>query len=244
MGKADISIRTAEEALRALRRQADPVRAKATQRFFKTGKGEYGEGDRFLGVTMPRIRALVRELRGCPASVLTVLATSPWHEARMLSLCVLAEKSLRADEQTQEEIATMYLDLVKRGFVNNWDLVDVTAHKIVGPVALRRGPSLLARLARSRALWERRVSIIATFAHIRVHKLDVPLQIAELLLQDREDLIHKAVGWVLREVGKRDGKMLRQFLSTRYRTMPRTMLRYAIERFPKDEYRRYLNGTH
>jgi 3-methyladenine DNA glycosylase AlkD len=224
--------------LRHLRTLATPSRAAALQRFFKTGPGQYGEGDRFLGLTMPQIRTFAGAYRDLPLGRLEGLLESPWHEARMLALVILAARFPRADARTQQTIYRLYLRRTDR--INNWDLVDVTAPAIVGGYLLDRSPAPLRRLARSTNLWERRIAIIATQHFIRRGRFDVTLELAETLLDDPHDLMHKAVGWMLREVGNRDEATLKRFLDRHSARMPRTALRYAIERLPPRDRLRYL----
>jgi len=210
------------------------------QRFFKTGPGEYGEGDRFIGVTLPVIRSVSREFRGTAIAELQKLLRSPVHEERTLALLMLVDAFKAGDEPTRRRIYDLYLSNTR--FINNWDLVDCSAAQIVGGWLRGRSTVPLTRLAKSKLLWERRIAIIATFDGIRRGEFDDAFRIADLLLHDDHDLIHKAAGWMLREVGKRDGAAERAFLADRYKTMPRTMLRYAIERFPEVERRQYLRG--
>jgi 3-methyladenine DNA glycosylase AlkD len=230
-----VSARAIERRLRAL---GDPERAKHSLRFFRTGPGEYGEGDRFLGLTVPAIRTLARELKDAPLDALAGLLQSPWHEARLLALVILVAQYRRGDETRREAIYRLYLQSTDR--INNWDLVDVSAADIVG-AHLRDGDrSLLDRLARSASLWERRIAIIATQHFIRRGEFADTLRIAAILVGDGQDLIHKAVGWMLREVGKRDREAEEVFLRRYASRMPRTMLRYAIERFPERLRKQYL----
>ncbi len=210
------------------------------QRFFKTGPGEYGEGDRFIGVTLPVIRAVARECRGTPIDELRKLLRSPVHEERTLALLMLVDAFKSGDEPARRRIYDLYLANTR--FINNWDLVDCSAAQIVGGWLRGRSTAPLTRLAKSESLWERRIAMLATLDGIRRGDFDDAFRIADLLLHDDHDLIHKAVGWMLREVGKRDGAAERAFLADRYKTMPRTMLRYAIERFPEGERRKYLRG--
>ena len=225
---------TARAIERRLRALGDPDRAKHSLRFFRTGPGEYGEGDRFLGLTVPQVRALAREYKAAPLDVLEQLLQSPWHEARLLALVILVEQCRRGDEARREAIRALYLRNTHR--VNNWDLVDCSAAHIVGT----GDRALLERLARSESLWERRMAMIATFEAIRRNELDDALRIAAMLVGDGHDLIHKAAGWMLREVGQRDRAAEERFLRKYAARMPRTMLRYAIERFPERLRRQYL----
>ena len=231
---------TATALSRKLRSRAKPESVAILQRFFKTGPGQYGEGDRFIGVALPVIRSLGREFRGMAIDELQKLLRSPVHEERTLALVMLVDAFKAGDDRARRRIYDLYLSNTR--FINNWDLVDCSAAQIVGGWLRGRSTAPLTRLAKSKSLWERRIAMIATFDGIRRGEFDDTFRIATLLLRDDHDLIHKAVGWLLREVGKRDGAAERAFLADRYKTMPRTMLRYAIERFPEVERRRYLDG--
>jgi 3-methyladenine DNA glycosylase AlkD len=210
------------------------------KKFFKTKPGEYGEGDLFIGVTLPRLRMLCREYRGLELALVTRLLRSRVHEERLLALLLLVDAFKRGSIADRRGIYRLYLGSTR--FINNWDLVDSSAHQIVGAWLEHRNRAPLRRLACSPSIWERRMAIIATYHFIRAGQFDDTFEIADLLLGDRHDLVHKAVGWMLREVGNRDGAAERRFLKHRYARMPRTMLRYAIERFPERERRRYLTG--
>ena len=213
-----------------------------SQRFFKTGKGEYGEGDKFLGIRVPIIRKCVREYRALSLEDTLRLLKSPFHEARLLALLILVAKYSDAQMNTKrEDLYRSYLSHTK--FINNWDLVDCSAEHIVGAHLFLKERKPIYRLARSKILWERRIGIMSTFYFIKREDFSDTLAIAELLLHDQEDLIHKACGWMLREVGKRDDKVEESFLLKYYQEMPRTMLRYAIEKLPKGERSAYLHGT-
>ena len=231
---------SAEIAAR-LRQRADGSRIAGFQRFFKTGPGEYAEGDVFIGVTVPLLRQVCRECRDAAIPDIVPLLGSAVHEERLLALLLLVEAFKRGTGEQQREIYRLYLGNTK--FVNNWDLVDSSAPHIVGAWLFTRSRSPLRRLARSSSLWERRIGIIATQFFIRRGDFEETFRIADLLLADRHDLIHKAVGWMLREVGNRSPKAERAWLESRYPRMPRTMLRYAIEKFPEAERRQYLAGT-
>lgn len=216
----------------------DAERARSSARFFKTGIGEYGEGDRFIGVTVPAQRAVARRQRALPLSQIGVLLRSPIHEERLTALLILVEQYAAGTPEEQSERARFYLANAKR--VNNWDLVDSSARDILGAHLVRRNRAVLRRLARSSCLWERRIAIIATFAFIAAGESKDTFQLAALLLDDDHDLMHKATGWMLREVGKRVSEdALRGFLERHATRMPRTMLRYAIERFPESERTRW-----
>jgi 3-methyladenine DNA glycosylase AlkD len=216
-----------------LRELADPDVARSSQRFFKTGPGQYGAGDRFLGVRVPQLRHLVRGLQDAPLPAVTALLESTWHEERLFALMLLVRKYALGDRAARTRIAKLYL--ARRRHINNWDLVDSSAHLILGPHLQDIDRSLLDRLARSRSLWERRIAMLTTLCYIRQRDHDDALRIARLLIADREDLIHKAVGWMLREIGNRDPQVERGFLDAHAAHMPRTTLRYAIERFPARE---------
>lgn len=235
---------TAADALMALTRMGSASAASFARRFFKTGPGQYGAGDQFLGVKVPVLRAFVRDLKGAGVEVALPLLKSSWHEARAVALMLLVRQFQRSDEQTQKRIYQLYLKSTK--FINSWDLVDMSAEHIVGgwlndKPAVRE--KVLTRLATSKSLWERRIAILATFHYIKKGDIGESLRVAKLLLKDEEDLIQKAVGWMLREIGKRVSEREQEaFLQRHYREMPRTMLRYAIERFEEPKRKRYLAG--
>jgi 3-methyladenine DNA glycosylase AlkD len=219
---------------------ANRSRADGARRFFKTARGEYGAGDRFLGITVPVLRQLAREHEALPPRELSSLLRSSWHEERLLALLILVRQYARAGPARQEAIHRLYLNSTTH--VNNWDLVDCSAEHIVGAHLPARRRSMLTQLAKSESLWERRIAIIATFHYVKRGRFDDTLKIARLLLDDPHDLIHKAVGWMLREVGKRDRAVEEKFLRRHAGHMPRTMLRYAIERFPRRLRLRYLRS--
>jgi 3-methyladenine DNA glycosylase AlkD len=229
------------EIKKDLKRLGRVERAKLLQRFFKTGPGEYGEGDVFLGIKVPELRKLARKYQGIPMAEAKQLLRSPIHEERLLALLILVLCYSKGNESTRKKIYELYLKNTR--FVNNWDLVDLTAGRIVGAFLDDKDRTVLFDLARSKDLWERRISIIATSHYINQEDFFYTLGIAKILLSDEEDLIHKAVGWMLREVGKRDIKAEETFLKRHYKKMPRTMLRYAIEKFPERKRQRYLKGT-
>jgi len=229
---------TATAIRRKLRAHANPASVAILQSFFKTGPGQYGEGDQFIGVKVPGHRVVCRECRGAPLAEVLKLLRSRIHEERALALLMLGDAFNAGDDRMRRQIYDLYL--ANTAFINNWDLVDCSAAQIVGGWLRGRSTAPLTRLARSQSLWERRIAMIATFDGIRRGEFGDTFRIAEILLHDEHDLIHKAVGWLLREVGKRDGAAERAFLASRYKTMPRTMLRYAIEKFPETERRRYL----
>ncbi|MFH1430743.1 MAG: DNA alkylation repair protein [Candidatus Uhrbacteria bacterium] len=228
---------------RAIRVLANAERAKTNAWFFKTGKGEYGEGDCFLGLRGPEMRVIAKQYHGLALRSVEQLLLSKWHEDRQVGVLILAEQMRRGDATVRRVVYDCYLAHTDR--INNWDLVDVSAHEVVGRYLLeeRKSTNVLDRLAKSKLLWDRRIAMIATFTFIRAGEFDVALRIADLLLHDEHDLMHKAVGWMLREVGNRDRATEEQFLKTRYATMPRTMLRYAIEKFPEPRRKAYLHGT-
>ncbi len=218
----------------ALRALHDPARALGSARFFKTGKGQYGEGDQFLGITVPAQRTVARAHRDLPLPEIEALLASAIHEERLTALLILVDAYARGDDATKRACVDFYLRNLAR--VNNWDLVDSSAHLIVGDWLLTRDRRLLRKLARSTNLWERRVAMVATLAFIRAGESEDTFAIASLLLGDTHDLMHKAVGWMLREVGKHAGEdVLRAFLREHAAAMPRTALRYAIERFSEAE---------
>ena len=223
------------------RRQADSADARNLARFFKTGPGDYGEGDRFLGIRVPVIRACVPRYADLSHRGIGALLKSPWHEERLLALLIMVYQFKRADEPAQRALYALYLS--NTAHINNWDLVDLSAEHIVGGWLLGRSRRPLYRLARSRSLWERRIAILATFHFIRQNDFGDTLAIAQALLPDGHDLIHKAVGWMLREVGNRDRAIEEAFLQAHYPAIPRTALRYAIERFPEPLRQGYLRGS-
>jgi 3-methyladenine DNA glycosylase AlkD len=231
---------TAEDIHDRLQQLADPDDARFLQGYFRTGPGEYGEGDRFLGIRVPVLRKLVREYRGLPLDAAAELLRSPWHEARLLALLLMVDAYGRGTAQAREAIHRLYLE--STAYVDNWDLVDTSAPGIVGAHLEAGDRGLLERLARSDSLWERRIAIIATQHFIRGGDFGTTLRIAEMLVDDGHDLIHKAVGWMLREVGNRDRAAEEAFLRRHHRTMPRTMLRYAIEKFSPELRQAYLRG--
>ncbi|MBC2716752.1 MAG: DNA alkylation repair protein [Desulfobacteraceae bacterium] len=224
-----------------LRRLADKKTAVHSQRFFKTGKGEYGEGDLFLGIRVPVLRKTAGKYHDIPLTVSEDLLKSKYHEERLFALIVLVNQFKKGGSDIQKEIYRLYLKYTE--FINNWDLVDISASHIVGAFLQKNNRQPLYDLAASKDLWERRISIIATFYFIRRHEFTDALQISEILLKDKEDLIHKAVGWMLREIGKRDLETEERFLKKYYLKMPRTMLRYAIEKFEEKKRLGYLKGT-
>jgi 3-methyladenine DNA glycosylase AlkD len=228
-------VRAALDALR------DPERAAHAQRYFKSGPGEYGAGDRFLGIRVPQLRTLAGAHRALPLDAVLVHLRSPWHEERLLALLILVAQYRRGDPEARERIHRAYLD--HTGFVNNWDLVDSSAPHLVGAHVDPHAPKPIERLAASSSVWERRIAMLATAHWIGRGETAAALGIADRLLGDGHDLIHKAVGWMVREVGKRDPERFEAFMFDRYRRMPRTMLRYAIEGLPEERRKAYLRGT-
>jgi 3-methyladenine DNA glycosylase AlkD len=229
-----------EEITNKLKELGDPDIAAHSQRFFKTGKGEYGEGDIFLGIRVPVLRKCAKEYRNIPLRTSLDLLKSPFHEARLLALLILVLKYAKGAPKEQESIYHSYLKNTR--FINNWDLVDTSAEHIVGAHLFEKDRKPLYELAVSQDIWERRIAVLSTFHYIKRGDFSDSLAIIELLVNDGEDLIHKATGWMLREVGKRDLEVEEAFLMRHYKKMPRTMLRYAIEKFPETERRAYLLG--
>ncbi len=229
----------AVEVRKELKSMADPDKAAILQRYFKTGLGQYGEGDIFIGVMVPQSRKVAKKFSQLQLVEVKMLLYSRIHEERLVALLILVWRysSALSSREEKEEIVKFYLDNIKQ--VNNWDLVDLSAPNILGAHLIDRDRRLLYRLARSENVWERRIAILATYHFIRDGDFSDTLKIAEMLLQDRHDLIHKAAGWMLREVGKRDVASEEAFLEKHRSVMPRTMLRYAIERLPESKRRRY-----
>lgn len=223
-----------------LQKLADPKIAEQSQRFFKTGPGDYGEGDQFLGIRVPVLRQQVTLYRDLANTEVISLLQSPFHEERLFALLLWVKKFQKASETEQENLFRLYLSHIQ--YINNWDLVDSSAYQIIGAFLADKDRQPVYHLAQSRSLWERRIAMIATFQWIRHYDFEDALAIAKLLKDDSEDLMHKAVGWMLREIGKRDIATEKAFLKTHYANMPRTMLRYAIEKFPEPERQQYLQG--
>jgi 3-methyladenine DNA glycosylase AlkD len=233
-----LTAKAMHDELRAL---GDKSIAEHSTRFFKAGPGEYGEGDRFLGIRVPILRRKVREFRGAPLRAILSLLKSEWHEERLFAVLALVQEYKRGLPRRQAAIFDAYL--AHSEYVNNWDLVDSSAHFIVGPQLEAGSRALLGDLARSELLWERRIAMMSTYHYIRNEDYEDAIKIAILLQDDEHDLIHKVVGWMLREIGNRDIDVEEKFLQSRYKTMPRTMLRYAIEKFPEPRRKAYLHGT-
>lgn len=223
---------------RDLEKLADPEKAKILSRFFKTGRGEYGEGDIFLGVKVPQQRKIARKYASLPLEDIRALMGSKIHEQRLTSLLILVAKFKKADARGKKEIVDLYLK--NTGNINNWDLVDSSAPYILGQYLLGKDRSVLYRLAKSGSIWERRIAMMSTFAFIKNNEFEYALKISAMLIGDEHDLIHKAAGWMLREIGNRDIKAEEQFLKEYCKKMPRTMLRYAVEKFDEGKRRKYM----
>ena len=230
---------SAQQIVEYLRSLGNSEIAEHSQRFFKTGEGEYGFGDKFLGVRVPIIRKAVRKYRGARLETAEKLLHSEFHEVRLFALILLVSIYSSADEELRKKVFHLYLN--NTCYINNWDLVDTSAPQIVGVHLADKDRSLLYELADSDSIWERRIAVLATFHFIRNKDYDDALRLCEILLNDREDLIHKATGWMLREIGKLDKEVETVFLDQHCRGMPRTMLRYAIEKFSKDERYHFLS---
>lgn len=252
-------LKTTKEIEEALRQYSDPVKQEVLPRFFKTGKGEYGEGDQFLGVVVPHIRQVVRLCQDTPLEVIADLLQSPWHECRLCALLILVKRFKKSDEKEQKRIFDFYL--MHTPYINNWDLVDLSAPGIVGEYLKQKPREVLYRLADSSLLWEQRIAIVSTLTFIRNHDFTDTFQLSAHFLHTGctlnahspqplhtklhthfkiHDLMQKAIGWMLREAGKRNKELLLVFLEEHYARMPRTMLRYAIEKFPEPERKYWL----
>lgn len=227
-------------AQKELRSLADPARAAGASRYFKTGKGEYGEGDVFLGIRVPILRKMVSNYLNMPLGQVLEILQSIYHEERMFALLLMVKQFDMGDETRRKQLYQAYLRHTR--FINNWDLVDCSAHLIVGKYLIEKDKQVLIKMAKSKNLWERRISILSTFYFVKSDQYQTSLDIALLLLNDMHDLIHKAVGWMLREIGNKDIKTEMKFLDKHYQYMPRTMLRYAIEKLPDDLRLSYLKG--
>jgi 3-methyladenine DNA glycosylase AlkD len=236
-GATAVNYRQVHMALLAL---ANPNKAAFLAGFFKTGKGQYAEGDRFLDISVPAIRLLARQFRQLDLKDCERLLQSPYNDERLLALLVLVEHYRNGDTDVKNKVCRIYL--INRQRVNNWNLVDSSAPHIVGSHLLHQDRSLLYQLAQSGSLWDRRIAMLATFAFIRANDFADTLKLSELFLTDEHDLMHKACGWMLREVGKRNQAVLESFLCRHHRVMPRTMLRYAIERIDPVRRKAYLIG--
>ena len=218
---------------------ANPEKAQILQGFFKTGKGEYGEGDIFLGIIVPEQRKIAKKYSDLTLNALKELLNSEIHEHRLISLFILINKYKKSDEAEKKKIFDFYLLNTRK--INNWDLVDLSAPNIVGEYLANKNKDILYSLAKSDNLWEKRIAVLSTFSFIKEKNFNNSLKISEMLLNDKHDLIHKAVGWMLREIGKRNVNSEKEFLDKHYKVMPRTMLRYAIEKFPEEERKRYMD---
>ena len=234
-----LSLSKLQKEIRGL---ADSEKAELLSRFFKTGKGDYAEGDVFLGIMVPTQRIIAKKYFELSLSDVEKLLHSKYHEERLIALFILIYQFEKGDEKKRAEIFSLYLANTK--YINNWDLIDLSAPKIVGGFLLqkRKGIALLKKLAKSNDLWGRRIAVLATFQYIKYNSFTESLQIAEILLHDRHDLIHKSVGWMLREIGKRDLATEEEFLKKHAKEMPRTMLRYAIEKFEEAKRQKYLSS--
>ncbi len=223
-----------------LKEYADPEKAKHSTRFFKSGKGEYGEGDQFLGLKVPPMRKVAKKFRGMDLEEVSKLLHNKYHEIRLTAAMLLVYKVEKGDQQTLEAVTDCYLNNLSG--INNWDLVDSSCHKILGPFLENKERDLLYDFARSADLWKKRIAMITCYHFIKQNDFDDALNIAEILVNDDHDLIQKAVGWMLREVGNRDLETEEEFLQKYYQEMPRTMLRYAIEKFDEPLRLKYLHG--
>jgi 3-methyladenine DNA glycosylase AlkD len=233
-----VTARSVELAVKKLR---NPARAAASRGYFKTGPGEYGEGDVFIGLSVPQIRQLALSYSHLSLPEIGKLLRSPVHELRLLAIILLISLFDRSDINVRTRIYLLYLKAIKK-YVNNWDLIDVSAEHIVGAYLVGKPKNVLTKLARSKNVWERRVAMLATFHYIKKKQPQLALRIAKILVHDEHDLIQKAVGWMLREIGKRCGQEVETtFLEAYAASMPRTMLRYAIEKFPPHQRQYFLN---
>jgi 3-methyladenine DNA glycosylase AlkD len=222
-----------------IRSHANPEKARLLQRFFKTGKGEYAEGDIFLGLVVPIQRKISKQFKDITLNDVITLLHNPIHEHRLIALFILIDQYKRGNEQKKKAIFDIYMDNTK--YINNWDLVDLSAPNIVGAYLFDKDYTTLYAFAKSTDLWKKRIAMLSSFMDLKYKRFDRALKIAEILVNDSHDLIHKAVGWMLREMGKRGGlKEEEDFLMKHGKTMPRTMLRYAIERFPEKKRQKYL----
>ncbi len=243
---------SANKLIKKLKELSDPKRAEVNAYFFKTRPGEYGEGDEFLGVTMPECRLVAKEYVDLDFPAIEKILESKWHEVRMTALVILTEQYKKSDKKDKKEIFDFYLSHTNR--INNWDLVDVSAHKIVGQYLFEKYhtnidvnvpmkmPRELVRLSNSKNMWERRIAMVATFPFIRAGELDLTYELGEKYLSEEHDLMHKVTGWLLREAGKRDMDRLERFIQKHYFKLPRTMLRYAIEKFEEKKRKKLLKG--
>jgi len=226
------------EVIKELNKLADAKCAALLSRYFKTGKGQYSQGDIFLGIKVPRQREIVKKYKDLDLLEVARLLKSKIHEQRLVALLILADQFKKADNKEKKEIFNLYLKNTK--YINNWDLVDLSSPNIVGEYLLDKKRDILYKLAQSQNLWQKRIAIMACFAFIRNFEYSDCLKISRLLLKDKHDLIHKAAGWMLREIGKKDLKKEEEFLDKYFKIMPRTMLRYAIEKFSQAKRKKYL----
>jgi 3-methyladenine DNA glycosylase AlkD len=234
-------MQTVDALIKELKKLANPKRAKSSAWFFKTGKGEYGEGDKFLGIAVPVQRDVARKFKELSLKDIEKLLKNKFHECRFVALEILVMQYEEGDNKQKKQVTDFYLENTQ--YINNWDLVDTSASYILGHYLLKNNRAVLYKLAKSNNLWERRIAIIATASFIKQGEFQDTLKIAEILLNDKYDLIHKAVGWMLREVGKKSMQTEMKFLDRYYRIMPRTMLRCAIEKFPQEKRARYLSKS-
>lgn len=221
-----------------LQKKSNPGKIKILSNFFKTGKGEYGEGDKFIGLNVPVNREVAKQNKEAEISVISELLESDIHEERLCALLILVEKYKKSDCEKKKDIFEYYIKQTKN--INNWDLVDLSAPKIVGEYLLEKDKSVLLAMSKSKSMWERRIAIVSTITFIKAGKYETTLEIAKILIDDKEDLIQKAVGWMLREAGKKEKKVLIDFLNEYHTRMPRTMLRYSLEKLEKEEKEYYM----
>lgn len=233
---------TSSILLHDLKQKGMPEKAAVLSKFFKTGKGQYGEGDKFLGITVPMTRTITKPFRSMPLCEILKLLRSEWHEARLAAVLLMAWQFSHSDEKTQEKIFNSYLGNSK--YINNWDLVDLSCPAIIGNWLLKRDRHILRTLAKSKLLWDRRIAMVSCISFIREGENKDAFEIAEMLLNDIEELIHKATGWMLRETMKHCGEAgLLAFLEQNYSRLPRVTLRYAIEKFPEEKRKKFLKGN-
>ena len=228
------------ELKKSIKDSSDKKQSEILQRFFKTGPGEYGEDDVFLGIKVPVLRKIAKENIDVKLNEIVLLLNSAFHEERLVALFIMVQKYLKAGQEEKEKIFNTYIKNIKK--INNWDLVDLSAPLIVGAYLFDKDKTILFNYAKSKNLWEKRIAILSSFYFIKQGMFDVTLRLSKSLLNDTHDLIHKAVGWMLREIGKRDLRTEEDFLIKHYKNMPRTMLRYAIEKFPETKRQLYLKG--
>ena len=228
------------ELKKSIKDSSDKKQSEILQRFFKTGPGEYGEGDVFLGIKVPVLRKIAKENIDVKLDEIVLLLNSAFHEERLVALFIMVQKYLKAGQEEKEKIFNTYIKNIKK--INNWDLVDLSAPLIVGAYLFDKDKTILFNYAKSKNLWKKRIAILSSFYFIKHGMFDVTLRLSKILLNDTHDLIHKAAGWMLREIGKRDLRTEEDFLIKHYINMPRTMLRYAIEKFPERKRQLYLKG--